>query len=173
MQFAEGKSCVPDCCNAGKIALPGVGAGRAGGLDMTRQRWTLAGISKRGMTSFGRLNEGCPEGGEIRNLPPLTGSFPPFLPGQERGPPEAFPRNRMPLRQIMSKKSEKSVVLSLSATGALFPEKPFKFSSAIQTFPVSMERGNRGALDVRRYTAVRDGEPVPCWRQTGKRLRPN
>ena len=50
----------------------GVGAGRAGGLDMTRQRWTLAGISKRGTTPFGRLNEGCPEGGEIRNLPPLV-----------------------------------------------------------------------------------------------------
>ncbi len=46
------------------------------------------GISKRALP-FGRLNEGSPEGGEIRNLPPLAGSFPAFLPEQESGPPEA------------------------------------------------------------------------------------
>ena len=33
---------------------------------------TSTGISKRGTTPFGRLNEGSPEGGEIRNLPPLA-----------------------------------------------------------------------------------------------------
>ncbi len=47
------------------------------------------GVSK-GELSFGRLNEGSPEGGEIRNLPPLAGSLPTFLPEQESRPPEAF-----------------------------------------------------------------------------------
>ena len=48
------------------------------------------GVSK-GELPYGRLNEGSPEGGEIRNLPPLAGSLPTFLLGQESRPPEAWP----------------------------------------------------------------------------------
>ena len=45
------------------------------------------GKSKRAL-SFGRLNEGSPEGGEIRNLPPLPGRvFASFLHGQKEWPP--------------------------------------------------------------------------------------
>ncbi len=48
------------------------------------------GISKRGTTPFGRLNEGGSREGERSGIfPSRAGSFSPFLPGQERGPPEA------------------------------------------------------------------------------------
>ena len=43
----------------------------------------------KGDLPVGRLNEGSPEGGEIRNLPPLAGSLPTFLPEQESMLPEA------------------------------------------------------------------------------------
>ena len=64
------------------------------------------GVSK-GEHPFGRLNEGSPEGGEIRNLPPPAGSLLTFLPEQESKPPEAC---RLPIQVLLVDKHPSTVL---------------------------------------------------------------